>query len=136
MSMKLSSSGSLMCLRATSPVLVARKLARVRQATGCFTNSAGTKSFSKDAAGAVIQPIELENAQQRWTIDVLESFSINFASMDSVVESSPTACAAISLQAWQVACCSHGKAMPDLSPLHAFKHTGIKILLHKQVLTR
>ena len=29
-----------MCFRAMSPVLVARKLARVRQATGCLANSA------------------------------------------------------------------------------------------------
>ncbi len=31
-----------MCLLATSPVLVAKKLARVRHATGCLANSADT----------------------------------------------------------------------------------------------
>ena len=40
MSMKLSSSGSRMWRLATSPVLVARKEARVRQAKGCLRNSA------------------------------------------------------------------------------------------------
>ena len=40
MSMKLSSSGSRMWRLATSPVLVARKEASVRQARGCLRNSA------------------------------------------------------------------------------------------------
>ena len=40
MSMKRSSSGSLMWRRATSPVLEVRKLASVRQARGCLANSA------------------------------------------------------------------------------------------------
>ena len=30
--------------------------------------------------------------------------------------------AAVCLQPWQVACCSRGKVMPDLSPLHALEH--------------
>ena len=45
MSMKLSSSESRMWRLATSPVLVARKEARVRQARGCLRNSAQQNIF-------------------------------------------------------------------------------------------
>ena len=72
--------------------------------------------------------------RQRWVADVLESFSVVFASRKSLIEVSPllvqhiVASSASSMpQPWQgqqVACRSHGKVMPHAPSLHALKHAG------------
>ena len=66
MSMKLSSSGSRMCLRATSPVLEGRYDASVRHASGCLANSAhGPPCADPHAQRGTHTPKQLKGASRQ-----------------------------------------------------------------------